>query len=322
MSNIGKRFPDEPRIIFMGTPEFAVPALQALVKCNFNVLAVVTQPDRPRGRGQKLSCSPVKMTAADHGFEVIQPEKISDNWVLERIKEKTPDVLIVVAFGQKLGRDLLEVCKWGVLNIHASLLPRYRGAAPIQGALLNNEAVTGLTLMRMEEGIDTGPIIFQEVVPILENETGGGLHDRLALISGDFIIKSLKRLSKEGYNEKPQDDLLSTYANKIDRSTALIDWNMETEKIAAKIRALDPWPGAYTKINGNDVKLFSSRIVDKSSSHTNPGRVTLGPSGRLHVETGKGVIEIGEVQYPGRKRMSICDFLCGFHLPEGTIIGK
>jgi methionyl-tRNA formyltransferase len=317
-----QRFPKEPRIIFMGTPEFAVPSLEALVKHEFNVLAVVTQPDRPKGRGRKMSASPVKMIASEYSIEIMQPENISDKGFLSRIKEKAPDVILVVAFGQKLGMDLFKLCEWKVLNIHASLLPKYRGAAPIQRAVLNDESVTGLTLMRMDEGIDTGPIIFQEEVPVLENETGGELHDRLSLISGGFIIESMRRLSKEPYDEKPQDDLLATYAPKIDRTVAQIDWTMNAEKITARIRALDPWPGAFTKINGNDIKLFSSRILDHPSFKTVPGRVQISPGGMLCVETGTGIIEIREVQYPGKKRMNSCDFLRGFDLPEGTVLGK
>ncbi|MBN2060208.1 MAG: methionyl-tRNA formyltransferase [Deltaproteobacteria bacterium] len=315
-------FPDRPRIIFMGTPEFAVPALEALIRHEFNVLAVVTQPDRPRGRGQKLAQSPIKRRAIEHGIETIQPEKVSDDGFLGRIREKAPDVIIVAAFGQKLGRELLNLCKWKVLNIHASLLPKYRGAAPIQWAILNNERVTGLSLMRMDEGMDTGPVIFQEEVPISENETGGELHDRLALISGEFIINSLKRLTEEPYREKKQDDSLATYAPKIDRSSALIDWTMDMDKISARIRALDPWPGAFTKIRGNDVKLFSSRKIDEYSLKTVPGRVSISPEGMLCVETGRGFIEVREVQFPGKKRMKSCDFLRGFELPEDSVIGK
>lgn len=321
-TNSEDRFPFDPKLIFMGTPEFAVPTLRALIHKEKRLLSVVTQPDRPKGRGKKMTASPVKQLAGEHGIDILQPEKVSDGRFFELIKAKEPDLIIVVAFGQILKRDLLSIPKWGVINIHASLLPKYRGAAPIQRALLNNESLTGLTVMRMDDGLDTGPIILQEEVPILENETAGQLHDRLALSSGDLIIRTLNQMAENPIMDRPQNHSKATYAPKIDRDMAKIDWNQEAIRIHSLIRSLDPRPGAYSTIGGKEIKLFSPRLRDKDRSDAVPGEVMgYGKEGLL-VGTGKGLIEIGEMQYPGKRRLFSSDFLRGTSLPEGIILGR
>ncbi len=305
----------------MGTPEFALPTLKALIHHGHEILAVVTQPDRPKGRGRKMVASPVKELAFDHTLEVLQPQRASDEYFCELIKGKEPDLIIVVAFGQIFKKDFLSIPRWGVINIHASLLPKYRGAAPIQWAILNNESQTGLTVMHMDERMDTGPILFQEEVPIIQDETAGQLHDRLALKAGDLIIKALNQMAGNPIKESPQDHSMATYAPKIEKSTFLIDWKQHANRISALIRALDPRPGAYTTIQGKEVKLFSSRVVDEDCLDVVPGKVLRDGEGCLCVETGKGVIEIREVQYSGKKRLTAPDFLRGFSLSEGTILG-
>ena len=306
----------------MGTPEFAIPTMKALIQHGHNLLAVVTQPDRPKGRGKKMVPPPVKLLAIEKRIEVLQPEKASDDQFCDLMKRKEPDLIIVVAFGQILKKNLLNIPKWGAINIHASILPEYRGAAPIQRAILNNETMTGLTIMRMEEGLDTGPILFQEEVAIGKDETAGQLHDRLALQAGELIIKSLKHMAEDTVKEMPQDNSRSSYAPKIERSISLIDWKQPVIRISALIRALDPRPGAYTIFRGKELKLFSSRVADEDRTDVVSGRVAGHGGSGLLVETGKGVIEIREIQYPGKKRMSTTDFLRGFSLSEGTILGK
>ena len=314
--------PENPGIIFMGTPEFAVPALEALIGDGYDIRAVVTQPDRPRGRGRKTAPPPVKQTAAAHDIPILQPEKASDEGFLQLIRDRAPDLMIVIAFGQILKKGLLSVPEWGAINIHASLLPRYRGAAPIQRAVLNDDSQTGLTVMRMDEGLDTGPILYQEEISILKDETSGHLHDRLAVLSGDVILRFMKLFRKNRISEQPQDHRIASYAPKIDKSMCVIDWKKDAGDISALIRALDPAPGAYTNMGGRKIKLFASSVVEDDSSGGVPGRIVTGSGKGLRVETGKGVVEIREMQYAGKRRMTSGDFLRGFAIPEGTIFGR
>ena len=322
MASLSKEnFPSQPRLIFMGTPQFAVPTLEALIQKGHRILAVVTQPDRPKGRGRKQVPSPVKELAVTHQIKVLQPQKVSDDHFCDQIREMEPDMAIVVAFGQILKENLLTIPGWGVINIHASLLPKYRGAAPIQWAILNSESKIGLTVMRMDEGLDTGPILFQKEVPILEDETAGQLHDRLSQLAGQVIIEALTDMAKTQVKEIPQDDSLASYASKIERRDSLVDWKQPATKISCLIRALDPRPGAYTLLESKQIKLFSSTVVDSSGLDGVPGRVVRHTKEAIHVDTGQGMIGIREIQYPGKKRLSIPDFLRGFPLPEGTIFG-
>jgi methionyl-tRNA formyltransferase len=233
-----------------------------------------------------------------------------------------PDLFIVIAFGQILGKKVLDIPRWGAINIHASLLPKYRGAAPIQWAILQDEEKTGLTIMRMDEGLDTGAILFQEEVPILKDETAGRLHDRLADAAGGLIITSLQKMHQEAWKEQPQDHAASTYAPKIEKNMIHIDWSLPAPKISALIRALDPVPGARTILDGKEVKVFSSRVVDDEGQKGEPGLVLNQHQEALVVKTGRGAVGIGEIQAPGRKRIAVADFLRGSSVPEKTILGK
>jgi methionyl-tRNA formyltransferase len=317
-------FPSNPRLVFMGTPEFALPALEALIGHGYEIVAAVTQPDRPKGRGRKIVAPPVKKLAAEHKIEVLQPERAADDNFCDLIRGKAPDLIIVVAFGQILRKNLLSIPKWGIINIHASLLPKYRGAAPIQWAILNQESMTGLTIIRLDEGLDAGPILFQAELQILEGETAGQLHDRLALMAGEVIIKALNDLAADQLREIPQDHSLATYAPKIDRDLSLIDWTQPATRISALIRGLDPRPGAYTLFQGKEIKMFSPGAIEEPHSGGVPGEVVRKRAGEegLCVKTGKGLIEIKEIQYPGKKRVSASEFMRGFPLPDGTIFGK
>jgi methionyl-tRNA formyltransferase len=315
-------FPSQPRLIFMGTPEFALPPLKALIDSDYEILAVVTQPDRPKGRGRRLAAPPIKELALTHNIEVLQPEKASDKSFCAQIQNMEPDLIIVVAFGQILKREFLRIPKWGAINIHASLLPKYRGAAPIQRAILNNEPRTGLTVMHMDEGMDTGPILYQTEVLILKDETAGQLHDRLALLAGEVIVMSLADMAGNPVTEIPQDDSLATYAPKIQKTDTLVDWASPASEISCLIRALDPSPGAHTFLDGKKVKLFASTVVEEEGTNDVPGRILRCKKDKIHVESGQGIVGIGEIQYPGKKRLPVFDFLRGFSLSEGTILGE
>jgi len=306
----------------MGTPEFAVHSLNALIDAGHDIRAVVTQPDRPRGRGRNVAASPVKQAALEHSIRVMQPVKVSEAGFLTEVKELAPDLIIVVAFGQILKKSLLEMPAWGVINVHASLLPKYRGAAPIQRVILNNESSTGLTIMKMDEGLDTGNILYQKEIPILKDETAGRLHDRLAEKSGHFLLEFLKNMMRGQIGERPQDSQLATYADKIDKEMSKIDWSRDAMEISALIRGLDPAPGAQTSMGDVNIKLFSSTALDDSHQAIAPGKVIGNIDGLLKIETGKGIIGIKEIQYPGKKRLPVKEFLMGHHLPEGTILGR
>jgi methionyl-tRNA formyltransferase len=304
----------------MGTPEFSVPTLEALIREDHYIQCVVTQPDRPRGRGKKMTPPPVKRLAMEHKLDILQPEWAGEPAFLELIKKKAPDLIIVVAYGQILIKPLLATPTWGVVNIHASLLPKYRGAAPIQWAILDREPETGLSLILLDEAIDSGPILFQESVPIGKNETAGGLHDKLALKAGKFMVKSLQQMSEHTIQERMQDDSRASHAPKIDRKMGSIEWGHSAHHISALMRALDPRPGAYTLLEGREVKLFSPEVLDEKKAGGVPGRISR-ENGELCVETGMGILSIGEIQLPGRKRIPVRDFLRGFPLDEGTRLG-
>ena len=316
------RFPHNPKIIYMGTPDFAVPALKRLLKGGFDILAVATQPDRPKGRGRGLACSPVKETAIDHDLKILQPPNINDQDFINELITMKPDLFIVAAFGQILGKNILAVPGFGAVNIHASLLPKYRGASPIQWAILDNEPVTGITLMKMAQGLDKGPVLMKEEVPIKENETAGQLFDRLAEISGDVIVRFLRESVGKELAGEPQDDAKAIYTSKITREMAEINWNEDAIKVASLIRAMDPSPGATTNLGDKKVKLFSPLIMDTYFISKIPGTLTVDNIGRFIIETGKGKITIGEIQLPGKNRIPTCDFLRGNKIENDTILGS
>jgi len=234
---------------------------------------------------------------------------------------RKPDLMVVVAYGQILSREFLDIPTYGVINVHASLLPKYRGAAPIQWAILNNEKVTGLTIMRMDEGLDTGPILYQKPVPIGEEETAGELHGRMAELAGEFLIESLEKMKLNEIREVPQDQSKASYAPKIERDMCNISWKSSSLQISSLIRALDPWPGAHTSLKEKTIKIFRPKIIETSKENTLPGRV-INARGTLEVETGDGIIEIREIQAPGKKRMKIQEFLRGAPIEKGTVLGR
>ena len=304
------------KIVFMGTPEFAVPSLKKLIEAEYDIVAVVTQPDRPKGRGRRIKPPPIKELALKYGLNVLQPERASDKDFLDRIKRKKPDFIIVVAYGQILPKEFLEIPRFFSINLHPSLLPKYRGAAPIQWAIMNDDPVTGVTVIKMTEKVDAGPILLQKEVPILPDETAGSLHDRLSEIGADLLIDAIKGIIDGKIKEKEQEEDKATFAPKIDRELSKIDWERSAKEISARIRALDPWPGAISYINDKEIKLFSSSCIDKGYKGI-PGRVNSIEDEGVIVETGNGLVLIRELQVPGRKRLKAKEFLRGFSLKKG-----
>jgi len=311
------------RIVFVGTGEIGVPTLRALLDSEHEVVAVVTQPDKPVGREQRIEPPPIKKGITRNGgfqtavgrsaaekpqlLEVLQPAKIKDPQTVEAIRRLMPDVIVVIAYGQILRRDVLEIPRLACLNLHASLLPRWRGAAPIQAAIAAGDCETGITVMYMDEGLDTGDILLQRSFEILPNDTGGSLHDRLAQIAPQALLESLRLIAAGKAPRSAQDNGHATYAPKLKREHGLIDWSESAEAIERKIRAYNPWPGAFMKLDRQNLKIFSASVVDLKGQ---PGEI-LRSDKDLIVATGKGAISLAEVQLEGKRRMTAAEFLRG-----------
>jgi methionyl-tRNA formyltransferase len=295
------------RIVFIGTGEIGVPTLRALLDSRHEVVAVVTQPDKRVGREQRIEPPPIKKEIAKTRIPILQPARIKDQQATEEIRDFAPDVIVVVAYGQILPRDVLEIPRLACLNLHASLLPRWRGAAPIQATIAAGDCETGITAMYMDEGLDTGDILLQRSVEILPNDTGGSLHDRLAQIAPEALLESLRLLSAGNAPRIAQDNARTTYAPKLKRELGLIDWSESAEAIERKIRAYHPWPGASMKVDRQNLKVFSASVVDLNGQ---PGEV-LRSDKDLVVATGKDALSLAEVQLEGKRRMSAAEFLRG-----------
>jgi methionyl-tRNA formyltransferase len=295
------------RIVFIGTGEIGVPTLQALLNSEHEVVAIITQPDKPVGREQRIEPPPIKKAIAKTRIPILQPAKIKDPKTIEEIRGLTPDVIVVVAYGQILPRDVLEIPRLACLNLHASLLPRWRGAAPIQAAIVAGDCETGITVMYMDEGLDTGDILLQRGVEIMPDDTGGSLHDRLAQIAPESLRESLRLLAVGNALRVPQDNGRATYAPKLKREHGQIDWSESAEAIERKIRAYNPWPGAFMRVDRQNLKIFSASVVDLTGQ---PGEV-LRNDKDLIVATGKGALSLAEVQLEGKRRMSAAEFLRG-----------
>jgi methionyl-tRNA formyltransferase len=295
------------RIVFIGTGEIGVPTLEALLKSEHEVVGVVTQPDKPVGRAQIIEPPPIKKTLAKANMPILQPLRIKDQQAIEDIGVLKPDVIVVMAYGQILPRDVLEIPRIACLNLHASLLPRWRGAAPIQAAIAGGDPETGITVMHMDEGLDTGDILLQRRIDIRSNDTGGSLHDRLAQIAPKALLESLGMLAERTAPRTPQDNTLATYARKLKREEGKIDWSEPADAIERKIRAFNPWPGASMKIERQTLKIFSAFVVDLSGE---PGEI-LRSEDELVIAAGKGALSVSEVQLEGKRRMSASEFLRG-----------
>ena len=308
-------------IVFMGTPDFSVPALEALVKGGHQVIAAVTQPDKPKGRGKAVLMTPVKEKALEMGIPVYQPVKVREPEFVKTLADLAPDVIVVVAFGQILPKSILEIPRYGCVNIHASLLPKYRGAAPIQWAVIDGEKETGVTTMFMNEGLDTGDMLEKEVVPLDPKETGGSLHDKLSAVGGRLILSTLKGLEDGTLKGTPQTDEGSCYAKMLKKSLGDIDWTMDGAAIERLIRGLNPWPSAYTSLHGKTLKIWDADVTDREYG-VEPGTVAEVSKDQLIIQTGKGSLSVRSLQLEGKKRMDIQDFLRGYSLEKGTVLER
>ena len=306
------------RIIFMGTPQFAVPTLQMLLDRGEEVVAVVTQPDRPKGRGQQTQPPPVKELAVQHGIPVIQPLKVRVPEVIEEIRSYAPDLIVVIAFGQILPKALLDIPRHGCINVHASLLPRYRGAAPLNWCIINGERETGITTMMMDVGLDTGDMLLKRAIPIDPDEDASSLHDRLSLLGAETMAATLDLLARGELVPEKQDDSLSCYAPMLKKELGEIDWQQEPRTIKNLVRGVTPWPGAYTRLDGKTLKIFRTRTADGSGT---PGTVLQAGKNGLEVACTGGSLVIEELQLEGKKRMTASDFLAGYKIAVGTELG-
>jgi len=307
------------RTIFMGTPEFACPTLQKLIDRNENIVAVITQPDRPKGRGQKLMPPPVKELALANAIPVYQPVKVRDPDFVEIIREMKPDVIVVVAFGQILPKALLDIPPMGCINVHASLLPRYRGAAPLNWCLIDGESETGVTTMLMDVGLDTGPMLLKRSTPIDENEDIVSLHDRMSVMGAELLGETLDGVVDGTIKPEQQDDSLTCYASMLKKEHGLINWQRPAVEIHNQIRGLAVWPCAYTYLDGQVVKIFRSRVGHGSGL---AGTVLPSPKGVLEVACQSGSLFLDEMQLSGKKRLDSASFLAGCPIADGTMLGE
>lgn len=306
------------RILFMGTPEFAEVSLKALVEDNRDVVCVITQPDKPKGRGYEMAMPEVKVYAMEKNIPVYQPDTLKDNAILPLLQKYQPDVIVVVAYGKILPEYVLNFPKYGCINIHGSLLPKYRGAAPIQRAVINGEEVSGVTSMYMEKGLDTGDMLIKRELPIGMETTAGEYHDALALLGGKVLLETLDVLSEGNISPKKQDDALSTYASQLSKAEGEIDWNNTSVEIYNKVRGLNPWPKAFSFIEG---KRFVVDFVYKSEQCGKPGEVLAADKDGILVACGEGSVLIKEIKIEGKKKMSVEDYLRGHKIEKGTLLG-
>ena len=305
-------------IVFMGTPEFAVPCLERLIADGHNVKGVFTQPDKPKGRGHKMQFPPVKECAVNNNIPVYQPLKMRDGEAMKILEELNPELIIVVAYGKILPKEILELPKYGCVNMHASILPKYRGAAPIQWCVLNGEKESGVTAMQMDVGLDTGDMLYTEKTEIGENETAGELHDKLSAIGAEVMSKTIKMIENGELKPEKQDDLLSNYAPMLSKDLCPIDWNVSAQEVHNKVRGLSPWPVATTTINGKNLKIHRTELAGKSKGEC--GEVVKADK-ELIVACGDGnAVRILVLQAEGKKAMPAGDFLRGNSIEVGTIL--
>lgn len=309
------------RVIFMGTPEFAVATLEEILAAGHEVVLVVSQPDKAVGRSKALRYTPVKECAVRHGIRVYQPERVREPECVEYLRQSAPDIIIVEAFGQIIPGEILKLPRYGCVNVHASLLPKYRGAAPIQWAIINGETVTGVTTMRMAEGIDTGDMILKEEVPIRASDTAGSLSAVLSEAGAKLCVKTMACIEAGTAVYTPQDDTQASHTAKIRKELGNIDWTRDAKSIECLIRGLNPWPSAYTRLGGRTFKIWKAKVVFGERTAA-PGCIVKVERDRLKVQTGDGYLEIFDVQPEGKKRMSVEAFLNGYAVEAGTYLKR
>lgn len=326
------------KVVFMGTPDFAVGALEAIVDAGHQITAVVTQPDKPKGRGKEVQMSPVKACALSHDIPVFQPAKIREAEAVETLRSYQADIFVVAAFGQILSEEILTMPKYGCVNIHASLLPKYRGAGPIQWAVINGEKITGVTIMQMDKGVDTGDMLFKAETAIASDETADTLHDKLAALGARLIVEALAKIETGDVTPVKQNDEESCHAKMLQKAMGKIDWQMEAEKLDCLIRGLISWPGASTLFRGKTLKIWKEEVVSEREltaleelpgqnqegfvRNALPGTVVLVQKDALYVQTGDGILRLTEVQPEGKRRMAVKDFLLGYPVKAGERFGS
>ena len=308
------------KIVYMGTPDFAVAPLEAIIKAGHEVTAVVTQPDKQKGRGKAVQFSPVKECALRHGIPVLQPVKLKEREEIEKLKQYPADIFVVAAFGQLLTEEILTMPRLGCVNIHASLLPAYRGAAPIQWVLINGEKETGVTVQQMAKGIDTGDMLLKKAVPIEAKETGGSLHDKLMAAGAELIVEALPKIERGELVPVKQEDEKSCYAGRLTKAMGLIDWKKDAVSIERLVRGLNPWPSAYTLYKGKTLKIWEADVIEGETKEK-PGTVTEIARDFFDVVTGEGILRVKSVQLEGKKKVSVRDFLLGYEVVNGLQLG-
>lgn len=323
------------KIIFMGTPDFAVGALEALLAAGHEVTAVVTQPDKQKGRDRKIQCSPVKECALVHGLTVLQPARIKASEAVEELRKYEADIFVVAAFGQMLSKEILEMPKYGCINIHASLLPKYRGAAPIQYAVLNGDEVTGVTIMQMNEGMDTGDILMMKAIPVEKNDTGGSLFEKLSVLGAELLVKTLPKIEAGDIIPVKQQEEDAVYVHMLSKDMGKIDWEKSADVLERLVRGMNPWPSAYCTFRGKNLKVWAVEISDEErkeesayaglfryseEKEADPGEVLLVTKDSIYVQTGEGVLVLKEVQLEGKRRMAVRDFLLGCQVKAGEML--
>ncbi len=309
------------KIVFMGTPDFSVPTLQELIDSEHEVVAVVTKPDKPKGRGNKVVCTPIKEVAIAHNIDVYQPNKLREEDFMQTMEEINPDVMVVIAFGQILPKRILDIPKYGCINVHASLLPKYRGAGPIQWSIINGESETGITTMYMDVGIDTGDMIHKQEVKIEDTDTGGSLHDKLSIVGAKLLMKTLEEVQHNTAPREKQDDSLSNYAPMLEKSLGNIDWEKGATQIDLLVRGLNPWPSAYTYLGSKVLKIWSATVIEEELSGS-PGEIVKITKEGFIVKCGQESLLLNEVQLQGKKRMPADAFLRGYDIKAGEMLGR
>lgn len=309
----------------MGTPDFAVNTLEAIVKAGHEVLLVVTQPDKAKGRGKKMVITPVKEKALEYNLQVSQPERVREEAFMEELERLKPDVIVVAAFGQILPERILNIPRYGCINVHASLLPAYRGAAPIQWAVIDGLEETGITIMYMEKGLDTGDIICQSRVKLSPDETGGSLFDRLAVEGADLLVEALEQLQNGTAARRKQDDSKSSYAKMLSKDMGCLDFTQDAATLERLIRGLNPWPSAYTRVNGKNLKIYAAEVRREdeiTGQKVAAGTVIAVDKKSFTVRCGKGALRILNLQLEGKKRMDTAAFLLGYDIHKGMMLGE
>lgn len=309
------------KIVFMGTPDFAVEALKAIIQAGHEVMCVVTQPDKPKGRGKEMQFTPVKQCALEHQIPVLQPVKVREAESVEALRALGADIFVVAAFGQILPKELLTMPKYGCVNIHASLLPKYRGAAPIQWAVINGEKESGVTIQQMGEGVDTGDILLKRAVALDNKETGESLYDKLSRLGAELIVEVLPEIEAGKVIPEKQEEALSTHVGKITKAMGLIDWNKSAEELERLVRGLNSWPSAYTFFRGKTLKIWETEVLGEKESGE-AGSIAAVTKTSVIVNTGAGKLALTNVQLEGKKRMEVKDFLLGYKVEAGEKLGK